>query len=113
MSTTTKKTEQKKPKGPIANGTKVTWRTGNSDEKTGRILCLSPAGKNTWDALLAAGLTMPKATWKGGMMRSQARGTDAYLILVEREGARGPLKPEIYTPLASLVEKQNPRAKRA
>ena len=56
---------------------------------------------------------MPKATWKGGMMRSQARGTDAYLILVEREGARGPLKPEIYTPLASLVEKQNPRAKRA
>jgi hypothetical protein len=96
----------------IKSGERVTWQTGNADSKTGKVLCFLPAGKNAWDPAREAQVDLVGVTWKGGNPRHYVRAVAGYAVLVERAGQRGPLKPEVYTPTAVLLERQNPQAKR-
>lgn len=98
----------------IESGQPVSWTTGISGSKMGRVLCLLPAGESTWAAAAKASKTneLMAARWKGGNPPNYTRRIAGYAVLVERTGKRGSLAPEIYTPLADLLEKQNPQAKR-
>ncbi len=110
----TTKTEQKKPKGPIANGQTVKWQTGSAEPQQGKVLAFLPVGKSVNDVAAEMKLSLVGYIWAGGNPRYYARSTAGYLVAVERTGAKGQkLKPELRTPQAVSLEAQNPRAKRA
>ena len=106
-----KKTEQK-PMKRIANGTPVKWTSqaaGSAKEKKGTTLCFVGERVALRDALRAIG--KPEISALIGY--SGCVFTPVYVVEVPRNGKKGPLPPAYYKPLASVLEKQNPRAKRA
>lgn len=90
------------PKGPIADGQKVTF-----NGKKGVVVQFWPRHTTLAPAVTAE-------IEKGRRLFDSFRSAfNRYLIKVERKGASGTLKPAYFAPLKGVVERANPRAKRA
>lgn len=98
----TKKTEQTKPKGPIANGQAVKWIHGSGDgalKRRGVVLAHVPKAHSIRSTLVQLGRHTDAARWGIGVQRSA-------VYVIEVDG-------NLYTPYAGTIERANPRAKRA
>lgn len=92
--------------GKIKNGTKVTWTSqagSYTKEKTGVVLSFVPPSESVRRILMEAGMY---DLWNGEGDWSQ---NPRYLVIVEpvHKKTGKALKKRYYTPLASLLEKQN------
>lgn len=90
--------------GRIASGVRVAWRI--QIVRSGKVLCFIAAGASLKDALGAIGKTRTDFQHHGHAVEVSAR--DRYLVecLSHNE------KPELYSPPAGIVDRQNPDVRR-
>lgn len=108
-------TKKQPPAGHIANGAGVRWESqggGVFKKKRGITRAFVPAGQAPVLAAAAAGPSVGWSRWRGEDP-GRARRAASYIVEVPRKGKhRGPLAPDYYCVLATVLEQQNPRAPR-
>jgi hypothetical protein len=92
----------------IKEGTEVTWTSqsqGVESEKKGIVIAFIPkhaSASDIWESRLDNVKFNP-------MDIQRFSEFDRYLVGVERLGKKGkPLKPKYYSPIAGVIERQNP-----